>query len=178
MSSEARERALRTLRDHENRSHSAIHNAIVDLRRNAELGDERILHPFLNHYDPMVVAATLYTLFEVHNQQRALRPLIEKLAGGDARDDMEMPIQCMAISCLADFGAEDAAAVDRLLEVGESQVASEAPRERAWYELARLYGVELQRDALEEMLQHPQSEASEGICERIRKAIADARAGS
>lgn len=176
MSNDNRQRALRLLSDHENESHTAIHNAIIDLRRNAERSDVRILQSFLSHYDPMVVAATLYTLYEVHNQKKELLPLVKQLAThGDVResDDLDRPIQCMAISCLADFGRKrDVADVDTLVKVAENQTTPATPRVWAWEELAQLFGVQWTDGFGDELVFRPASEASDRIRNIVRKAIA------
>ena len=174
MSNTIRERALRVLNNHESAAHTAIHNAVIDLRRNAESGDERILRPFLSHPDPMVVGATLYTLFEVHNQRDVLRPMVERFAGGDPRDDTEMPIQTMAISLLSMFGNRDAPAIARLLEIAENRETADAPRKRAWQKLAELFNIDWSRSDTDEILRCPESDASEQIRSRIRKAIREA----
>lgn len=174
MTSDIRKRALAVLNDHQNKSPTVIHNAILDLRRNPERGDERILHPFLGHPDPMVVAATLETLSEVHNQRALLRSVIERLArNGDEResDDLDRPIQCMAIELLAAFGKQDDAAVSTLLEVAESETIGDAPRACAWERLAYLYDADWPSDATEELILRPASESSERIRNCIRQAM-------
>jgi len=175
MNNNNRQHALHVLRDHVNHTHTAVHNAIIDLRRNDEIGDEKILRPFMNHYDSMVVAATLYTLFKVQDQRDALRPLIERIVtNGDEReyDDMDHPIQCTAITLLADFGKHDSAAVASILEIAENHITPETPRKRAWQKLAELYGMEWPLHATEEMILRPESEASEGIRSDVRHAMA------
>jgi hypothetical protein len=171
MSEDIRKRALRILNNQENESHTSIHNAIVDLRRNALKGDERYLYTFLNYDDAMVVAATLYTLFEIHNQKVELRDLIEKLAVGDVRDDMEMPIQSMAISLLSRYGIKDTAAIALLLEIAESQHIAEVPRKNAWQKLAEIYNVDWSRQDADNMILYPESDASEQIRKRIKNAM-------
>lgn len=171
MNEEVRERALHVLRCPENATRTVVHNAVIDLRRNAKHGDEAILAPLLNHSDPMVVAATLYTLCEVHNQQDALRSLLERLVRGDSRDSLEMPIQSMAVSLLASFGKNDKAAIATLRETGENCEMASSPRKRAWQELAALFDVEWHPKYTEEMLLFPESEVSEQIRHRIRMAM-------
>lgn len=173
MNDKIRQRALEILRSHENKSPSIVHKAIVDLRRNSLRGDDVILHPFLKHSDPMVVAATLYTLFEVHDQRVALRPLVENFAmKGDARDfdDLDAPIQCMAIELLASFGKGDRSAVANILQIAEDPQNADCPRATAWERLAHLFEADWPPDATEEMLLRPESDACEQIRRNIRKS--------
>lgn len=167
-------RAIAILHTHENESPSNIHNAIVDLRRNAVRGDEAILRPFLEHCDPVVVAATLYTLFEVHDQRVALRPLVENFVlNGDARDfeDLDAPIQCMSIELLASFGKSDHKAVTSILQIADDPSSADCPRATAWERLAHLFDADWPADATEEMLLRPESEACEQLRNNIRKSL-------
>lgn len=166
-----REHALQILLHHQTQSAAALYNAILDLRRNPRRGDERVLTPFLDHADAMVAAATLYALCEIHDQRDLLRPLIERLAAGDTRDDSEMPIQTTAISLLSRFGKKDARAVAGLTEIAESERTAETPRKRAWQKLAEMFGVEWSSADTEEMIMHPESDASVLIRTRIRRAM-------
>lgn len=176
MSNQVRERALRVLEEHENASSSTqIHNAVIDLRRNAEKGDEKILYPFLDHPDAMVVAATLYTLFDVHSMKHQLRGLVEKLVGGDPRDDMAMPIQTTAISLLARFGREDASAVNMIALIAEQEMKNDAVDACAWKELAEMHGLEWLGKYTDELMMNPDSVESEEIRNRVRNAMRIAR---
>lgn len=174
MNQNVRRAALAVLEDHRKRSNASIHNAIVDLRRNAKLGDEKILEPFLDHSDPMVVAATLYTLFEVHDQKKKLRPLLERLASEiDVReeDELDHPIQCMSIALIGSLGVSDSAAMKFIVAVAEDRSVPAVPRKRAWQVLAENCGVDWPSSASEEMIFNPESQESEQLRDKIRKAI-------
>ncbi len=175
MNSDLRQRSLRLLRAHEHQPPGAIHNAIIDMRRNAERGDEEVLLQFLDHYDPMVVAATLYTLCEVHNQLATLRSLLESLVlNGDTREseDLDKPIQCMAIELLASFGKCDDVAVAKIIQVAENRLAADTARACAWERLAQLFDAEWPRDATEELMLQPESDTSDRIRSCIRNKLA------
>ncbi len=179
MSNEIRKKALYILENYENASSTTqIHNAVIDLRRNAIVGDERVLYAFLEHHDAMVVSATLYTLFEVHSQQQKLRELVEEMAGGDPRDDMAMPIQTTAITLLARFGKDDAPALKRIVEIAERKEKNESADACAWLELSTMHGVEWSGKYTDELMMNPESEASEQIRNRIRGAIASEMNGN
>ena len=177
VSNSIRQRAIQLLHAHEHESPTAIHNAIIDMRRNAERDDEKVLSQFLDHYDPMVVAATLHTLCEVHDQRAALRSLLERLvAKGDSREseDVDRPIQCMAIALLALFGSGDQIAVGKIVQLAENRHAADTSRACAWERLAQLFDAEWPRDAAEELMLRPESDASDHIRNCIRKKV-DAR---
>lgn len=174
MNSNIRQHALRLLRSHENETPSVIHNAIIDLRRNAERGDVKVLRQFLDHYDPMVVAATLYTLCEVHNQRAALKTLLENIAdNGDFREsqDLDKPIQCMAIELLASLGKHDDVAVAKIIQVADNCNAPDPVRALAWERLAQLFDAEWPRNATEELLLRPESETSIQLRNCIRNMV-------
>ncbi|MCA9233434.1 MAG: hypothetical protein KDA57_22530 [Planctomycetales bacterium] len=173
-SNHVRQRALRLLLDHEHEPPSVIHNAIIDMRRNAERGDENVLYQLLDHYDPMVVAATLYTLCEVHDQRATLRSVLEGLVvNGDTREieDLDKPIQCMAINLLALSGKRDGVAVAKIIQVAEDRHAADTARACAWERLAQLFGAEWPRDATEELMLRPESDASDRIRTCIRNKV-------
>ncbi|QDU60466.1 hypothetical protein Pan216_13070 [Planctomycetes bacterium Pan216] len=172
---EIRNRALQVLGDCEKQSYTAVHNAIVDLRRNPVPGDDRILWPFLAHDDSMVVAVALYTLFRIHEQHDVLRSIVKRIARqGDERerDDLDRPIQSTAIVLLGDSAKEDESIALELLEIAEANSTPDTPRERAWQLLADLHGVKWPSHATEEMILRPDSEVSEQIRADVRRAMA------
>jgi len=169
-----REKAIRTITDAANRSELEVHNAVIDLRRNAERGDEEMLWPLLDYDDDMVVAATLFALFHVFGQKSDLKDLIFKLAAeGDPRDIGIMPIQCEALRILASLAKSDTNALATLRQVAENTSAADTTKECAWRELAELHGLEWSDKYSGSLIGDPESAESERIRERIRAAIRD-----
>lgn len=167
-----RDMAIVVIGESAQRSHTDLHNAILDLRRNPTRGDESLLYRLLDHEDAMVVSATLFALCEVYGQREQLKNVICQLAAGDERDSFEMPIQTTAISQLATLARKDQQALQQLVAIAENPKVSETPRKRAWHYLAELHGIPWTREDGDEMLISPESIASETIRNRIRTGIA------
>jgi hypothetical protein len=153
-----------------------VHNAVIDLRRDPEPGDEELLKKCLDYPDDMVVSAVLFALIHVYASGPDLKELLLRFADGDPRDNGEMPIQTQAIEGLALYAREYAPALSKLLEVASKNDSAEAPRARAWKCLAELFGVPWQRDFTDAMIWDPESEKSEAIRKKVLSAI-EARGG-
>jgi hypothetical protein len=171
MSGNSRENALAILTTPVGRSALAVHNAIVDLRRNAKAGDGAVLRKYLDFPDDMVVSAVLFALIHVYKTTPGLFELLLRFADGDSRDNGEMPIQIQAIEGLALYSREYPKAIEKLLSVANNSAAPEAPRARAWKCLAELFGIPWRREYTEAMIWDPESENSESIRETVLSAV-------
>lgn len=171
MTNSIRIRALSVLQSATSHSDLDVHNAIVDLRRNASTGDDVVLLPFLDHEDAMVAAATLYALCHVHTHGTELKNRIIRFARGDSRDSFEMPLQCQALRTLAMLAEQDYDARSTLQEIAEAPDLSEAPMKTAWECLAKLYGAAWSRNDGDALMWDPQSEQSRQLRSRIRHTI-------
>lgn len=169
--SKLRQQAIATITDYRNQNRSDLLKAIFDLRHDARSDDKSVLYPLLEYSDDGIVASALYSLFEVYNERSELLPLIQKLAWGDDRDCGEMPIQSMAISILSRLAKADSQFISQIWEIAEDPSISECSRERAWQELADIFGVEWNPSNTAEMIMDPESEASEAIRKQIRDAM-------
>ncbi|GIW99521.1 MAG: hypothetical protein KatS3mg111_2854 [Pirellulaceae bacterium] len=167
---EQRRRGLQVLKNPAAYSDTEVHNAVLDVRRRPEPGDEKLLLPLLEHADAMVVAAVLYSLTHVYGTVEQYRDLIMKLAQGDPRDCMEMPIQSSAISDLAELAQHDREALDLLRRIAEDSGTAEVPRQRAWFCLAGLFNVPWSKEDSEAMIWDPDSQRSEQAKARVREA--------
>ena len=123
MSFGIRSNALAILTTPAGQSPLVIHNAIVDLRRNAMAGDEELLQKYLDFPDDMVVSATLFALIHVYESIPGLFDLLLRFAEGDSRDNGEMPIQTQAIEGLALYSRENPKAVSKLLSEDKGDAA-------------------------------------------------------
>lgn len=171
MGEDIRRQAISVIQSAKDRSRSELLKALFDLRHNAERGDETMLYPLLEHADDGVVASALYSLYWVHDQKRQLRKTIGRLAWGDPRDVEDMPIQTRAINLLGDYARADPVAHQELERIAECVDIVDVPRKAAWHVLADIHGIEWARADTEEMIARPDSEKSEQIRERIRRAI-------
>lgn len=176
MSMNMRQTAMRTLTMANQHSPLAVHNAVIDLRRNPEAGDEHLLRKFLDYPDDMVVSAVLYALIHVYESVPGLLELLLRFADGDSRDNGEMPIQTQAIEGLALCSRENSQALSKLLSVANDTRTPDAPRARAWKCLADLFGVPWQREYSNMMIWDPESEESVSIRKEVVSAI-EARSG-
>jgi len=171
---EVRKKAIAVLTNPGEHTDTEVHNAVIDLRRNPKQGDDKLLIPLLEHKDPMVAAASLYALTHIYGKVSDYRDLIMKLARGDSRDYMEMPLQSEAIEDLAELAKDDKEALFILWKIAESSSTSECPRSRAWLCLARLAGEEWslrEYDKYAEiMIGDPESQEAEQIRQRVREA--------
>ena len=169
--SNPRKSALKIIQNQEQYDRAQILNAIFDLRHSATLGDEAFLYPLLQHPDDGIVASVLYSLVNVYEKRTELEGLLRQLAWGDERDCGEMPIQSIAISSLSQVAKQNYEILHQLQEIAESLSVSDVPGERAWKELATLFGVEWKKGYTAEMIQDPDSEESERIRDLVRAAM-------
>jgi hypothetical protein len=176
MSMNVRQNAIGLLTTPNKHSPLAVHNAIIDLRRNPKAGDEHLLRKYLDYPDDMVVSAVLYALIHIYESVPDLKELLLRFADGDDRDNGEMPIQTQAIEGLASYSREDASALSKLLEVASKSDTAEAPRARAWKCIAELFGVPWQREYSDAMIWDPESEKSISIRKEVLSAV-EARDG-
>ena len=154
----------------------SVHNAVIDLRRNPEAGDDQLLRKYLDYPDDMVVSAVLFALIHVYEAVPELLELLLRFADGDSRDNGEMPIQTQAVEGLALCSRENSKALSKLLSVANNTRTPEVPRARAWKCLADLFGVPWQREYSDTMIWDPESEKSVAIRKEVLSAI-DARSG-
>ena len=171
---QVRQRAIEILRNPRAYSDIEVHNAVIDLRRNPKRGDEELLAPLLEHHDPMVAAAALYALTRIYGRVEDYRDLIMKLAQGDPRDCMEMPLQSTAIERLTDLvQAGDQEALHLLWEIAENPLTDVCAQLTAWACLARLAGDEWSFSKFDRnseiMIQNPYSEEAEQIRHEVRE---------
>lgn len=172
MNGDARQRWIAILRNPDAYDRAEVFEALFKFYHAPMPGDEELIYPLLEYEDPWVAAQALYALCEVYDRRNELRDLIFQWSFGDPRDLMELPIQCEAIERLADLAVDgDREAYDRIWEIAEDPTIDEIPRERAWKCLAELHQVPWSDEYLDEMIDHPFSEASEEIRNRIREAI-------
>lgn len=171
-----RQNAINILTMPSQHSPLAVHNAVVDLRRNPEAGDERLLRKYLDYPDDMVVSAVLFALIHVYESGTDLKDLLLRFADGDSRDNGEMPIQTQAIEGLVLYSRRDTASLSKLLEIATKDDTAEAPRARAWKCLAELFGVPWQRDYTDAMIWDPESDESISIRKEVLMAV-EARNG-
>ena len=176
MTMNVRQNAIDLLTTPNRHSPLAVHNAIVDLRRNPAAGDERFLRKYLDNPDDMVVSAVLYALIHVYEAVPDLEELLLRFADGDQRDNGEMPIQTQAIEGLALYARENTSALSKLLEVASMSDTAEAPRARAWKCIAELFGVPWHREYSDAMIWDPESEKSNSIRQEVLAAV-EARNG-
>lgn len=176
MNMSVRQNAIGLLTTPNQHSPLAVHNAIIDLRRNPEAGDEQLLRKYLNYPDDMVVSAVLYALIHVYESVPDLKELLLRFADGDGRDNGEMPIQTQAIEGLALYSRKDTSVLSKLLEVASKSDTAEAPRARAWKCIAQLFGVPWHREYSETMIWDPESEKSDSIRQEVLAAV-EARDG-
>jgi len=171
MTSDLRDKALSILRMPDGHSPLSVHNAIVDIRRNAKPGDEDLLCSYLAYPDDMVVSAVLYALIHIYQPIPGLLNLLLGFASGDLRDTGEMPIQTQAVESLLLYSRKNPEAISKLLSVAKDAATSEAPRARAWKCLAELFGVPWQPEFTRRMIQDPESEQSRSLQDVILKAV-------
>lgn len=171
MSRDTRNNALKILKGPVGHTPLQVHNAIVDLRRNPEDGDEILLRKYLDFKDDMVVSATLFALIHIYKPIPDLFEIEFRFADGDSRDNGEMPIQTQAIEGLALRSHEIPKAMSKLMSLAQDIATPEAPRSRAWQCLAGLFGVAWERDFTEAMIWDPDSEKSESIRATVLAAI-------
>ncbi len=169
-SSNVRDRAVGILQQVSQHSRLEVYCAVVDLRRNPESGDERLLIPLLDYDDEMTVAATLFALTHVYGTPEAYRDLVFRFADGDPRDTGEMPIQTAAIERLKSLATNDREALNKVWELAENSAVAECPRACAGRCLSKLVDVQWRREYTEAMIWDPESQESEKIRERIRAA--------
>lgn len=144
---------------------------MYDIRYNTGEGDEAVLYPLLNHPDDGVVASALFTLWHSYDVRADIAPTIRRLAWGDERDQMDMPIQTMAINLLSANAKSDSSALEELRTIAEDSSTSDIPRTTAWQRLAEQFGVEWLPEYSEEMIMSPESETSGEIRQIVRRAI-------
>lgn len=171
MRDDIRDKALAVLLDPQRHTPLTVHNAIIDLRRNGERGDQHLLQKFLDYPGDMAAAAALYSLIHVYEAIPGLFERLLQFADGDTRDAMEKPIQTQAIEGLATFARTDPRAIEKLISVAISPATPETPRARAWRCLADLFGVPWKGRHAVTMIQDPDSERSEKIRNEILNAI-------
>lgn len=176
MSTGVRENALSVLMTPEQHSALTVHNAVIDLRRNAEAGDEHLLRKYLDYPDDMVVSAVLFALIHVYESVPDLLVLLLRFADGDSRDNGEMPIQSQAVKGLAQYSREKPVALRKLLSVANNPGTPDVPRATAWECLAELFGVSWQREYSDAMIWDPESEISISIRMEVLAAV-EARSG-
>lgn len=177
MSMNVRQKAIGLLTTANQHSSLAVHNAIVDLRRNPEAGDEQLLRKYLDYPYDMVVSAVLYALIHVYEPVPDLKELLLRFADGDARDNGEMPIQTQAIEGLVLHSREDTSALSKLLELASKNDTAEAPHARAWKCIAELFGFPWQREYSDAMIWDPESDKSISIRREVLAAV-EARDGN
>lgn len=166
-----RELVLRILKESGQHDRADLLKALYDIRYNTGDGDEAVLYPLLDHPDDGVVASALFTLWHSYDVRAEMSPTIRRLAWGDDRDQMDMPIQTMAITLLSEIAKSDSAALAELTAIAEDTKTSDIPRNRAWHCLADHFGVEWLSDYSDEMIMTPESDKSEEIRQIIRRAI-------
>jgi hypothetical protein len=171
MSMNVRQNAIKILTMPDQHTWATVHNSIIDLRRNGEAGDERLLRKYLDYPDAMVVSAVLYAFIHVYESVPDLKELLLRFADGDSRDNGEMPIQTQAIEGLALYAREDTAALSKLLEVAANSDTADVPRASAWECLAHLFGVPWKGRYLREMIWDPESEKSISIRKEVMAAV-------
>lgn len=169
--SKLRREAVTILKNYRIYDRDKIIKAIFDVSHNPKHEDESLLLALLEHSDCGIVAYALYYLFEIYDQKEKLLPLVQQFALGDERDSFEMPIQSQAIFLLSGQANSDPKIVSLLTMIAEDPSMSECPRAEAWRALADIHGLEWIRSYREEMVQDPDSEASEAIRANIRKTI-------
>jgi hypothetical protein len=166
-----RENILRILKESGQHDRAELLKALYDIRYNTGDGDEALVYPLLDHPDDGVVASVLFTLWHSYDVRGDIAPTIRRLAWGDDRDQMDMPIQTMAITLLSEIAKSDSAALAELRAIAEDASTSDIPRKRAWQCLAELFGVEWLSGYSEEMIMTPDGTKSEEIREIVRRAI-------
>jgi hypothetical protein len=166
-----REHILRILKESGQYGRAELLKALYDIRYNTGDGDEAVVYTLLEHPDDGVVASALFTLWHSYDVRAEIESTIRKLARGDDRDQMDMPIQTMAITLLSEIARSDSAALAELRAIAEDTTTSDIPRNRAWHLLAEHFGVDWLADYSEEMILRPESKKSEDIREIVRQAI-------
>lgn len=161
----------RILKESRQHGKAELLKALYDIRYNTGDGDEAIVYPLLDHPDDGVVASTLFTLWHSYDVRADIESTIRRLAWGDDRDQMDMPIQTMAITLLSEIAKSDSAALAELRAIAEDTATRDIPRTQAWHRLAEHFGIEWLSDYSEEMIMTPESEKSEEIREIVRQAI-------
>lgn len=170
-----REQTLKILRNHAAESTSELLKALYDIRYTLEIGDEESVFPLLNNPNDSVAASALFTLWYPFSCRDVIEPIIRKWARGDARDVMDMPIQCMAIGLLSELARTDNACLTQLVAIAEDQSQSDMPRLKAWECLAEHFQVNWLGGYTTAMIFDPHGAAIEDIRELIRHAMSRAK---
>jgi len=138
-----REQVLTILKKNDQHDRAELLKALYDIRYNTGDGDEAVLYPLLDHPDDGVAASALFTLWHSYDVRADIAPTIRRLAWGDERDQMDMPIQTMAINLLSAIAKSDSSALEELRAIAEDFTTSDIPRTTAWERLAEQFGVEV-----------------------------------
>ena len=150
-----------------------VHRSLLKVYRDARRGDEPAVLPLVHYPESMVASAALYAGVEVYRRWEELKPIAERFALGDERDDTEMPVQSTAIWLISRHD-RSAPAVARLLAIADDPAQPELVVVDVWRALALAYGVEWTAEDLERMAWEPDHPACRAKRAEIRAAVAEA----